>query len=82
MRSRGDAQGLVEGQQAEAHVEGIGELPAEDVARVPVEYGGQVKEALGHRHVGDVRAPDLVGGGSRAVPEQVGIGGNVLTGNA
>ena len=40
VRSRGDAQGVGQGLEAEADVERVGELPAEHVARVPVEHGG------------------------------------------
>lgn len=40
MRSRGHAQGIGQGLQAKAHVERVGELPAQHIARVPVEHGG------------------------------------------
>jgi hypothetical protein len=42
MWGRRDAQGSGQGLQAKAHVERIGELPAQYLARVPVEYGGQI----------------------------------------
>jgi len=75
---RGVAQRVGQGLQAKAHVERVGELPAEHVARVPVEYGSQIEEALGHGHVRDIGAPHLVGGRGRAVAQQVGIGCDAL----
>ena len=48
---RGAALGGVEGLQAKADVERVGELPTEHIVRVPIEYGGQIQEALGHGHV-------------------------------
>ena len=78
VRGRGHAQGIGQGSQAKAYVERVGELPAEHVARVPVEHGGQVKKAFGHRHVGNVGAPDLVGSRRGPVAQQVRIGRNAL----
>ena len=78
VRGRGDAQGIGQSLEAEAHIERVGELPTEHIVRVPVEHGGQIKEAFGHGHAGNVGAPDLVGGRRRPVPQQVGIGRNAL----
>ena len=77
---RGAAQGRVEGLQAKADVERVRELPAEHIARVPVEHGGQIQKALGHGHVGNVDAPDLIRGGCRPVAQQVGIARDALPG--
>ena len=45
VRGRGHAQGIGQGLQAKARVERVRELPAQHVARVPVEYGGQIQKA-------------------------------------
>ena len=42
-----------------AHV--VGEPPADDVARVPVDYAGRVHVGPPGRYVGDADAPHLVG---------------------
>ena len=78
VRGRGHAQRVGQGLQAKADVERVGELPAEHVARVPVEHGGQIQKALGHGHVRDIGAPHLVGGRGRAVAQQVGIARDAL----
>jgi hypothetical protein len=60
-RGRLGGQRGVQGCEAKNHGERVGELPAEHVARVPVEGGHQVEEAPGHGHVGDVRASTSLG---------------------
>ena len=34
--------------------------PGQDLAAEPIDHGGQINEAAGHRNVGDVHRPDLV----------------------
>ena len=58
---------------AEARLHGDGEPPGEDPARVPVDHRRQIDEAAGHRHVGDVHRPGLVGAVHGHSPQQVGI---------
>ena len=69
----GGGQGVFQGFQAEAGFHGVGNGPAQHLARCPVHHRAQVVVAAGHRHVGDVGAPDLIGPGDRQVPQQVGI---------
>ena len=53
-------QRLTQGIETEATVEGVGKLPGEHVAAMPVDDSDQVHEATQQRHIGDVCAPDLV----------------------
>jgi len=48
----GHSQRLFKCQSAEVAVQGVGELPGQDVAAVPVDDCGQIHESLRHRHIG------------------------------
>src|SRR5438105_1130467 len=54
-------QGLIEGLDTEIGAERVRQLPRQHRTAVPVHDRDQVKEALGHRDVGDVGAPYLIG---------------------
>jgi len=64
-------QGFLQRLQAEARVQGVGQFPGQDVAAVPVHDRHQVQETAAEADVGDVRAPDLVRGNDRQIPEKV-----------
>ena len=75
-------QGLLQGLQAQFGSHGVGKRPAEHFARFPVHHCAQVSVASGHSHVGDVRAPHLVGPLDDEVAQQVGILAVTVVGNA
>ena len=52
---------LLQGRHAEVGRHGVGESPAEHLARVPVHDRHQVEETLLEGNVGDVGAPDVIG---------------------
>ena len=66
-------QRLLEGVETEAGIKGIGQLPTEYVAAVPVDDSHQVHESLAQRAIGDIGAPDLVGRRDRVFCQQVGV---------
>ena len=66
-------EGVVESFQAKAGFHGVGYRPAKHLARMPVHHRAQVGVATGHRHVGDVRAPDVVRARDGEVAQQAGI---------
>jgi len=72
---RGLGQGTRGGGQDEGQLQGQVQLPADHVARVPVEHGDQVEPARLHLDIGHVNAPDVVGPGAGHVAQQVGIHG-------
>jgi len=51
----------LEGRYAEPQVHCRRHLPSDDVAAKPADDRHQIDEATLHRHVGDIRAPDLIG---------------------
>ena len=55
----------------EQAVQGVRQLPGQDVATEPVEDGHQVHKATPHRHVGDVGTPDLARPRNREAAKQV-----------
>ena len=67
------AERLAQSIETEDAVQGVGELPSEHVAAVPVDDSNQVHEAAQHRHIGDVSAPDLVDMRNRQVAQKIGI---------
>jgi len=69
----GGGQRVFQSFQTETGFHGIGNGPAQHLPRIPVHHRAQVGVAAGHRHVGDVGAPDLVGSGNLQIPEQVRI---------
>ena len=54
------AERLAQSIETENAVQGVGKLPGEHVAAVPVDDSDQVHEASQQRYIGDVCAPDLV----------------------
>ena len=54
-------QSLIEGLKTKPGIEGIGQLPTEHVAAVPIDDSHQVHESLSQRIVGNIGAPDLIG---------------------
>ena len=67
------AERLAQGIETEDAVQGVGKLPGEHIAAVPVDDSNQVHEATQQRHIGDVSAPDLVDMRSRQVAQEIGI---------
>ena len=67
------AERLAQGIETEDTVLGVGKLPGEHIATVPVDDSDQVHEATKHRYVGDVCAPDLVDVGNRQVAQKIRI---------
>ncbi len=59
--------------QAKARVQCVGHRPAQHPARIPVHHRAQVGVTFGHRDIGDVRAPHLVGVAHCQLPQQVRI---------
>src|SRR5690606_7733501 len=64
---------LLDGFDAEGGVHGDRYAPSQYAAAVPVDDRRQVDESAGHRDVGDVHGPGLVGRRDRAVAQQVRI---------
>ena len=54
-------EGLLEGIETEQAVQGVGELPGQDEAAVPVHDRHKIHETVRHGDIGDVGAPDLIG---------------------
>ena len=52
---------LLEGLDAEPHIHRDQQPPGQHLPAVPVDHGHQIDEAFGHRYVGDVRGPNLIG---------------------
>ena len=77
-----DSKGLFQGLHAEGSVEGKRYLPGNDIAAVPVHDGGQVKKALFHGDVGDIRAEDLVGPDNIEARQEIGIDRMLFVGQA
>jgi len=69
----GSGQGVFQSFHTETGFHGIGNGPAQHLPRIPVHHRAPVGVAAGHRHVGNVGAPDLDGSGHLQIPEQVGI---------
>ena len=66
-------QAQAQGVDTERPVERIGQLPGDDKAAEPVENGNQIHEAPRHRHLGDIRSPDLIGTVDGHAAQQIGI---------
>lgn len=49
---------LLQGREAKAGVQAVGQLPREHVTAIPVYHRHQVEEALLNGHIDDVRAPN------------------------
>ena len=75
---------VLEGVYAEIRVQRVAHPPGQHIpacsaghcagrSAIPVHHGHQVHKALGHRNVGDVAAPDLVGARDGHASQQVGI---------
>src|SRR6266478_4951088 len=64
---------FLEGLDAELRAERVRQPPRQHGTAHPVHDHRQVEEALGHRDVGDVRAPDLIDPLDRDPAEQVGV---------
>jgi len=64
---------VVERPQAQTSLHRVGQRPAKDFARIPVHHRAEIGVAAGHRHVGDIRAPDLVRTLYGQVPQQIRI---------
>jgi hypothetical protein len=62
-----------QGLNAELSAERVRQPPRQHGTAHPVHDHDQVKEALGHRDVGDVGAPDLIDPFDRDATEQVGV---------
>jgi hypothetical protein len=63
----------------------LGQGPADQPARVQIQHGGQVQEAVGDPQVGGVAAPALVWAGCGEVAAQQvegGLGGRIAAGSA
>src|ERR1700712_3048815 len=56
---------------AEVSLHGDRQPPGQDPAAEPVDDGGEVDEAAGHRNVGDVHGPDLIGPINRQAAQQI-----------
>ena len=56
----GPAHGFIERSHAEAAVHRVAQLPGEHCPAVPIHDRHEVGMPLGHRNIGDVRAPDFV----------------------
>ena len=69
----GGGQGVFQSCQTMTGFHGIGNGPTQHLPRIPIHHRAQLGVVAGHRHVGDVGAPDLVGSGHLQIPEQVGI---------
>src|SRR5918992_2554710 len=61
-------QGFFQNLNTEVHLQGIGQLPGQHIAAIPIHDGYQIQEASGHGEVGNVRGPDLVGPGNFYTP--------------
>lgn len=70
---RAGFQRLLQRIAAEGCVHGVGQPPRQHIAAVPVDYRGQIHEALRHRNIGDVSAPDLIDPVDLHVAQQVRI---------
>ncbi len=64
---------IVQGVYAEIRVQRVAHPPGEHIPAIPVHHRHQVHEALWHRHIGNVGAPDLVGASDGHASQQVGI---------
>lgn len=59
----GAGEGIFQGFEAEAGFHGVQNGPAQYLAQMPLHQRTLVGMTAGHRHVGDVGAPDLLGQG-------------------
>ncbi len=77
-----ESQGFLQRFQAETRVQGVGQLPGQDVAAVPVHDRHQVEETVTEADVGDVRSPNLVRGNDLQVPQKVRVNTGLFLGFA
>ena len=54
------AERMAQSRETECAIQGVGKLPGEHIAAVPVNDSDQVHETSQQRHIGDVCTPDLV----------------------
>jgi hypothetical protein len=66
-------QRLTQGSQTKDTIQRIGNLPGNDEAAEPVHDRHQVHEALGHRHIRNIRRPDLIRSIDYQTSQQIGI---------
>ena len=64
-------QRIFERGDAERGFHGDRHPPRQHAPRRPVEHGGEIDEALGHRDIGDVHRPDLIGPRDRQAFEKI-----------
>lgn len=67
------AECLLEATQTKMNIHTVGNLKGAHVPAVPVHYGREIHEALPHRHIGDVGAPDLIGTINLEISQKIGI---------
>ena len=69
----GISQGALQCLDAEGRIQGDRQGPGDHIAAEPVHNGHQIDESLGKPHIGDVRAPDLIGPDDGYSPKEVGV---------
>ena len=69
----GMAQGFFEGFEAEGGLKGVGDPPGDHIARKPVHDRYEVQKPPGHRYIGNITAPDLIGPYNLQIAKQIGI---------
>ena len=65
--------GLIYCLQTETGIHGVGESPREDFTAIPVHYSGQIDKSSGHRDVGDIHCPHLIGPIDLQMTKQIGV---------
>jgi hypothetical protein len=65
---------LVQRLDAEVRLQRVGDASSQHLAAAPVHDGDQIEEALSHRQIGDVGAPDLVGPLHPQPTQKIGVG--------
>nr|AFQ90341.1 hypothetical protein [Paracoccus marcusii] len=65
---------LVQRLEAEVGLEGVRDAPGQTLAGEPVHDGHQIEEAMPHRQIGDVGAPDLTGAVHTQPAQQIRVG--------
>ena len=65
---------LVQRLDAEVGFQRVGDAPGQHLSGEPVHDSDQIQEALFHRQIGDVGAPDLIGPLHPQAAQQIGVG--------
>ena len=65
---------FVQSLEAKLGLQRVGDAPGQHLAGEPVHGGHQIEEALSHRQIGNVGAPDLIGPVDPQSAEQIGVG--------